>query len=82
MSSEALLRGLNEKLEILHTKEIKCTAEIICDPDNPEVGECTKCPMMQCLDTAKIGSSFNQKAITNYRRIMIAVVAIMVICAV
>ena len=34
---------------------IKCTAKIICDPGDPEVGECAKRGMMQCLDAAKIG---------------------------
>ena len=34
---------------------IKCTAKIICDPEDPGVGECAKCGMMQSLDAARIG---------------------------
>ena len=34
---------------------IKCTAKILSDQDDPDVGECVKCGILQCLDAAKVG---------------------------
>ena len=34
---------------------IKCTAKILSDQDDPDVGECVRCGMLQCLDAAKVG---------------------------
>ncbi len=32
---------------------LKCTAKVVAAEDDPELGKCVKCEMLQCVDVAR-----------------------------